>query len=211
MLERTISALIAFGVTNLDDLALLIVWFGAARTPRQVGRVILGQYLGFLALVGLSLPGWLGGQWISPAWLGWLGLLPIGLGLRALLHRTDGDEGAPVMPKGSVILTMALMTIANGGDNIGIYLPFFAGQTRQQLTFTLSLFLIMVALWCAVALWLVRHPRLTPWFDRFGQPGVPIVLIGLGIYIWWDNQAWQVFGETPAKPDYPTRYKSLDR
>ncbi len=193
-MESVIAAVIAFAVTNLDDLALLIVWFSTAKTRSKIGRIILGQYLGFLTLVALSLPGWIGGQWISPAWLGWLGLVPIGLGLRALLTAADDDDAAPAIGRRSLILSVALMTIANGGDNIGIYLPFFAGQSRSQLGLTLGVFLVMVALWCGGALWLVRHPRLMPWIDRFGGRVVPIVLIGLGIYIWWEGEAWRVFG-----------------
>jgi cadmium resistance protein CadD (predicted permease) len=193
-MEQVIAAAIAFGVTNLDDLALLLIWFSTAQTPAQVGRIVVGQYLGFLTLVALSLPGWIGGQWIAPAWLGWLGLLPIGLGFRALITPTDDDDAAPVIGRRSLILSVALMTIANGGDNIGIYLPFLAGQSRSQLSLTLGVFLMMVALWCGGARWLVRHPRLMPLIDRFGDRVVPIVLIGLGIYIWWDNQAWRVFG-----------------
>jgi cadmium resistance protein CadD (predicted permease) len=191
--ETSLAATIAFAVTNLDDLALLIVWFSTAKTRSQVSRIIMGQYLGFLSLVALSLPGWIGGQWISPAWLGWLGLVPIGLGLRGLLTPAAEDSATPIAGR-SLILSVALLTIANGGDNIGIYLPFFAGQSRGQLGLTLGVFLVMVALWCGGALWLVRHPRLIPWIDRFGDRAVPIVLIGLGIYIWWDSQAWRVFG-----------------
>jgi cadmium resistance protein CadD (predicted permease) len=192
--ESLVAAAIAFGVTNLDDLALLLIWFSTAKSRSQVGRIILGQYLGFLTLVALSLPGWIGGQWISPAWLGWLGLLPIGLGLRALLTNSDDSDAAPPIAWRSLILSVALTTIANGGDNIGIYLPFLAGQSRSQLSLTLGVFLIMVALWCSGALWLVRHPRLMPLINRFGDRVVPIVLIGLGIYIWCDNQDWRVFG-----------------
>jgi cadmium resistance transport/sequestration family protein len=190
--ETGIAAAIAFAVTNLDDLALLIIWFSTAKSRSQVGRIILGQYLGFLTLVSLSLPGWIGGQWIAPAWLGWLGLVPIGLGLRALFATDDEGNSATPITRRSLILSVALMTIANGGDNIGIYLPFFAGQSRSQLGLTLGVFLVMVALWCGGALWLVRHSRLMPWIDRFGDRVVPIVLIALGIYIWWDNQAWRV-------------------
>jgi cadmium resistance transport/sequestration family protein len=194
--ETAIAALFAFVVTNLDDLALLILWFSAAQNRSHRMRIILGQYLGFLTLVGLSLPGWFGGQWIVPAWLGWLGLLPIGLGLRALFSRDEEDAPLPTLrgPGWSQITQVAAVTIANGGDNIGIYVPFFARQSGASLGGTLLTFLILVGLWCWLARWLIRHPTVEDGIQRYGDRLIPIGLIGLGLYIWIENQAWKVFG-----------------
>jgi cadmium resistance protein CadD (predicted permease) len=195
--ETAIAALFAFVVTNLDDLALLILWFSAAPTRSQSIRIILGQYLGFLTLVGLSLPGWIGGQWIAPAWLGWLGWLPIGLGLRAMLSRDDDDAAAlPTLrgPGWSQITQVAAVTMANGGDNIGIYVPFFARQSAGSLGVTLLTFLGLVGLWCVLARWLIRHPIMESGIQRYGDRLIPIGLIALGLYIGIENQAWKVFG-----------------
>jgi cadmium resistance protein CadD (predicted permease) len=198
LLESAIAALFAFVVTNLDDLALLILWFSAARSPIQVRQIILGQYLGFLALVGLSLPGWFGGQWLSPAWLGWLGCIPIGIGLKAAFNHRDDDAPVPPRPPSrTLIIQVAAVTIANGGDNIGIYLPFFARQSGPSLGLTLIIFLTLVALWCALARWLIQHPQMEQWIQRYGDRLIPIGLIGLGLYIWIENQSWRIFTPQP--------------
>jgi cadmium resistance transport/sequestration family protein len=194
--ETAIAALCAFVVTNLDDLALLILWFSAAKARSQRWRIVLGQYLGFLTLVGLSLPAWFGGQWIVPAWLGWLGLLPIGLGLRTMFGSDHDDDALPTLrgPGWGQITQVAAVTIANGGDNIGIYVPFFAHQSAASLGVTLLTFLGLVGLWCGLADWLIRHPTVNSGIQRYGDRLIPIGLIGLGLYIWIENQAWKVFG-----------------
>jgi cadmium resistance protein CadD (predicted permease) len=180
---RTITAaIVAFISTNLDDLMLLLVWFGLARSPRQRGLILVGQYIGFLALVLLSLPGFFGGQFIDRDWLKWLGLLPIGLGIKTLLAQDDKDETPPLGK--TIVAQVAAVTMANGADNIGIYVPFFAKQSSAiGLGTTIGIFILMVALWCGVALWLVEYPRLAPVIERYGKVGVPILLIGLGLYI----------------------------
>jgi cadmium resistance protein CadD (predicted permease) len=93
-----LRAIVAFISTNIDDLLLLMLWFGRSRRPRQRRLIVVGQYLGFLALVALSLPGFFGAQFIDPAWLKWLGLLPIGLGIKVLLDRDD-DQAPPILGK----------------------------------------------------------------------------------------------------------------
>jgi cadmium resistance protein CadD (predicted permease) len=192
MLERTITAILAFTATNFDDLALLLLWFGQAQSARQVSQVVVGQYLGFLALLGLSLPGFFGGQWVAGPWLGWLGLLPIAIGLRAWLSPDGEDEPVITPTDRSLVLSVGLVTIANGGDNIGVYVPFLASQTWWSLGLIIGIFLSLVALWCGLALWLARHPKVAPNLDRV-QRLMPIVLIGVGLYVLVENQVWQVF------------------
>jgi cadmium resistance transport/sequestration family protein len=193
MLETTIAAVLAFTATNLDDLALLLLWFGQARSARQVSQVVVGQYLGFLALLIASLPGFFGGQLIARPWLGWLGLLPILIGGRALFSQDDEENQSIAAGNRSWVIAVALTTIANGADNIGIYIPLFASQTWWRLGLTISIFLGLVALWCGGAFWLARHPKVAPRLDRYSRL-VPIVLIGLGLYIFVENRAWRVFG-----------------
>lgn len=201
--STVLTGAIAFAATNIDDLFVLMLFFSqAAFSPTQI---YLGQYLGFSGIVGCSLIGFLGGLLIPQAWIGLLGLLPIVLGIRAIVTREDGDEiqGA-TLPSNAItkfllrffqpqILSVAIVTFANGGDNIATYIPLFASLDGQRLTIVLAVFLILVAVWGAIANWLARHPAIAPVLERYNRILVPIVLIGLGIYILIENETWQIF------------------
>ena len=81
---------------------------------------------------------------------------------------------------------MAAVTFANGGDNIGIYMPLFASSNAGQLGVILAVFYALVAVWCIIGLYVGRHPLVVGLLNRYGNKLVPVVLIALGIYILWD-------------------------
>lgn len=75
------------------------------------------------------------------------------------------------------------MTFANGGDNLGIYIPLFASSTLAELLLTVALFLVLVAVWCVVGWRLTQQPQVAASLARCGHVVMPLVLIGLGVYI----------------------------
>src|SRR5262247_3174449 len=127
-LKSLVIGIVSFVGTNIDDIFVLTLFFSQARVDRW--RVIAGQYLGFLALVAISLIGYFARLIIPPAWIGLLGLVPIALGVRAFIKR---DEfGTRQIKSSSGVLSVAAVTFANGGDNIGIYMPLFASSDQIQ-------------------------------------------------------------------------------
>lgn len=117
-------AVAMFAVTNVDDLVLLAVFFGQAAGRRGELKVVAGQFLGFAAILAASVAGALGAGLLPDGAVRWLGVLPVLLGIRAAWqawHRDD-DEPAPA----SGVLAVAAVCFANGGDNIGVYVPAFA-------------------------------------------------------------------------------------
>jgi cadmium resistance protein CadD (predicted permease) len=223
------SAIAAFVATNLDDLVILMLLFAAVSKPgspanlarREMRRqdIYSGQYLGFIALVLASLPGFIGGQILPRSWIGWLGLVPIALGLKALWdNRGDSSEAESIQaqsiqalpPKALAAmlqrfgarvwfnprwltpqtLGIAALTVANGADNISIYLALFASCTSLQLSLTLAVFLPMVWVWCRGAEYLVTHRALGSLLNRYGSALMPWVLIALGGSIIWEH-LWQ--------------------
>ena len=197
------TAAIAFAATNIDDLLVLMLFFSQPSFTKT--QIYLGQYLGLGGIVVCSLVGFLGGLLIPQAWIGLLGFLPIFLGIRAIVSREEGDEiqGA-TLPNNAItkfllrfiqpqILSVAIVTFANGADNIATYIPLFASLDWQRLAIVLAVFLILVAVWCAIANGLANHPAIAPVLERYNRVLVPIVLIGLGIYILIENEAWRVF------------------
>lgn len=76
-----------------------------------------------------------------------------------------------------------MVTIANGGDNIAVYVPLFARRSILELATMGATFFVLVAVWCSAA-WRVRTlPLVARVLDRWGHVLAPIVLIGLGVYI----------------------------
>jgi len=189
-LEAIGLGIIAFASTNLDDIFLLVAFFSdPAFSPRQV---VTGQYLGIGLLVLASAAGALAALVIPPAWVGLLGLLPILIGIRRLIERGAVDPGSLELKDGSPpgfrpvissrVLAVAAVTLANGGDNIGIYVPLFA-QAPAQIPGFVVVFAVMTGAWCLVGHYLVTHRLVGEPIRRAGQLLLPYLLIGLGVFI----------------------------
>jgi len=199
-LSSTIAiAISAFAATNIDDILVLTVLFAQVSSQFCPRHIVTGQYLGFSAIILVSLPGFLGGQVIPAKWIALLGLLPIALGIHALFSNSETDEIQTISESATNLrspllhwltrwiapqtLQVAAITVANGGDNISIYLPLFASLNSAKLLVTLTVFFSLVAVWCCASARLATHPKIAPILTRFGDRLVPLVLIGLGIFI----------------------------
>ena len=180
-----LTGIVSFAATNIDDIFILMLFFSQTSEAFRNWHVVVGQYLGFAALVALSILGSLGVLIVPEEWIGLLGLVPIFLGIRALTHlrgnAEDEEERKPI--EGSGIWGVATVTFANGGDNIGIYVPLFASVGYTRMGMIVSVFFALVAVWCYVGYKLGSHPTVAEKIDRYGHIVVPFVLVGLGIYI----------------------------
>jgi len=163
--QALVTGLTAFVATNVDDIVILMLFFAQVNATFRPRHIVAGQYLGFLILIAASLPGFFGGLIIPRAWIGLLGFVPIAIGISQLLNRDSESVQAvssqvpsagtwlPLLSSllGSQTYQVAAVTIANGGDNIGIYLPLFASSSLPNLTVVLSVFFAMLGVWCALA------------------------------------------------------------
>jgi cadmium resistance transport/sequestration family protein len=181
---------VLFASTDIDDLFVLIGFFALARFRAR--NVIIGQYLGIGALVVVSVVGSLISLVLPSAYVGLLGVLPTLIGVHKLfdLARGASDEEAQARERGSgaigQIASVAVTTVANGGDNIGAYTPLFATWSVSRIAVVVAVFFVMTALWLAVAHWLVNHPRVGAPVRRYGHVAVPFVLIALGLFILYE-------------------------
>lgn len=179
----------AFAATNVDDLLLLTMFFGDRRFRAR--HVFIGQALGIGILVLISLAGAALALALPERWIGLLGLVPIALGVRELIARRDGaDESpqpelrlAPATNGWQRAAAVAAVTVANGGDNIGVYAPLFAGRPAAQVALLLAVFGVMLAVWLFAAHYLARRSAVAPGIHRAATKLVPYILIGLGTLI----------------------------
>jgi cadmium resistance protein CadD (predicted permease) len=175
------AAAVVFAATDIDDIVILTLFFVAARTtgrPRT-WEIIAGQYLGIGALAVASAV-IAGGLLVVPdPWTGLLGLLPIALGVRAL--RSSGDDEAPAVVTGA--LGVAGVTIANGADNVAVYVPVFRALGVADSVVFLLVFVLLIALWCVAGAWLGGHRRVVRLVERAGAWLVPTIFIAIGLVI----------------------------
>jgi cadmium resistance transport/sequestration family protein len=194
LLTAISTGMTAFTATNLDDILILLLFFSQVNAVFRRRHIVFGQYLGFTALVLASLPGFFGRLIFPPDWIGMLGLLPIAIGLSRLLNPETDDSEAEVELEQSEnsffssflspqTYSVAAVTVANGGDNIGIYVPLFASNTLESLAVILAVFFGMVGVWCYAAYRLIQMRAIADTLTRYGNQLVPFVLIGLGIGI----------------------------
>ncbi len=149
-MEILLTGIVAFASTNIDDIFILALFFGNSRF--KDAEVVLGQYAGIMALIAISLTGSLLGLVIAPPYIGLLGLFPVYLGVKGVIGlqgrqpQADGIADAEARSHSSHVLSVASVTIANGGDNVGIYVPLFAPLSPFEKTVMVLIFLLMVTL-----------------------------------------------------------------
>ena len=85
------------------------------------------------------------------------------------------------------VYNVAAVTVANGTDNISIYVPLFASRTWESLLVILGVFFVLVGVLCYVAYKLTRNKAIADVLPRYGNNFMPFVLIGLGAFIMVDS------------------------
>ncbi|MCD9015062.1 cadmium resistance transporter [Parachryseolinea silvisoli] len=190
MLENIITSLLAFVSTNIDDIFILMLFYG--RRKQKPIDIVLGQYLGIGTLVLVSFVGAAIGSLIDQKYIGLLGLFPIYLALKNVQQQGNWNDEVPLRT-GAGIIAIAGVTIANGGDNIGVYVPLLTTMTVVAKVYMVVVFAMMTYVWCMAARYLARHPVVASYLDRFGNIITPLVLFGLGIFILWESGSFLLF------------------
>ncbi|MBP2371440.1 cadmium resistance transporter [Pseudonocardia parietis] len=175
-----------FAVTNIDDIVVVSLFFAQGAGHRgATTRIVAGQYLGFTAILVAALAATFGATFLPETVRAYFGLLPLLLGLRAAwaLWRGDDDDDAPASNGGPALLTVATVTFANGGDNIGVYVPVFVTVGTASLLVYAAVFLVLVGALCAAGKFLATRAPIARALSRWGHILLPLVLIALGIVI----------------------------
>jgi cadmium resistance protein CadD (predicted permease) len=173
--------------TDLDDVLVLLGFFADPRF--SIRHIVAGQFLGIAILYGVSVAGSCVSLIMPAAFIGLLGLVPIAMGLKSAseLLRPD-DPREPSADGGSAaerttIAAVVAVTVANGGDNISVYIPLFALRSGPDIALMGAAFAVMTAFWLCLAYWLTRHRTIGAPVRRYTRVLMPFVFVTLGIFI----------------------------
>jgi len=191
MIAAAVTSVLSFISTNIDDIFILMLFFAQETKPSQKRQIVYGQYLGIFSTVAVSMAGAWILKLISLERLHFLGLVPLGMGIREIVKHFKEEDGSenpekePVSIKKekNLLWSVMLLAIANGADNLGVYIPLFAGYHAGQMVVVCSVFAVMIGLWCLLAEKIVSFEQLGNILRKYRYVIVPVVLIGLGLHI----------------------------
>jgi cadmium resistance protein CadD (predicted permease) len=184
-------ATLLFISTNVDDVVLVVAFLANPRF--RASEVTAGQLAGMAVLYGVSVAASLVSVAVAPEHVAWLGLVPIALGIKELLEwfrgEDDADDDAPASATHSAagvfsrVFTVAAVTIANGGDNLGVYITVFAVRSGTDVALIGVVFAVLTVALCLLAHWLVNHSVFSAKLRKYARRSVPFVLIAIGAWI----------------------------
>ena len=194
MFSTVITAAVLYIATAVDLLVILLIFFARANTRKEYRDIYIGQYLGSVILILVSLFLAFVLNYVPEKWvLGLLGLIPIYLGIKvAIYDDCEGEKRAKkeLDEKGlsKLVGIVALVTVAScGADNIGLFVPYFTTINNYELVITLITFLILIFILVFTAQKLANIPGLGEIIERFSRWIMSIVYIGLGLFIIIEN------------------------
>ncbi|HET5712288.1 TPA: CadD family cadmium resistance transporter [Streptococcus pneumoniae] len=199
--QTIISAIGVYISTSIDYLIILIILFAQLSQNKQKWHIYAGQYLGTGLLVGASLVAAYVVNFVPEEWMvGLLGLIPIYLGIRFAIVGEDAEEEEEEIIErleqskaNQLFWTVTLLTIASGGDNLGIYIPYFASLDWSQILVALLVFVIGIIIFCEISRVLSSIPLIFETIEKYERIIVPLVFILLGLYIMYENGTIETF------------------
>lgn len=204
MVQNVVTSIILYSGTAVDLLIILMLFFAKRKSRKDIINIYLGQFLGSVSLIFLSLLFAFVLNYIpSKEILGLLGLIPIFLGLKVLL--LGDSDGEAIAKDGlrkdnkNLIFLVAMITFAScGADNIGVFVPYFTTLNLVNLIVTLLTFLVMIYLLVFSAQKLAQVPSVGETLEKYSRWFIAVVYLGLGMYILIENNSfdmlWAVLG-----------------
>ena len=198
MIQNIVTSIILYSGTAVDLLIILMLFFAKRKSRKDIINIYLGQFLGSVSLIFLSLLFAFVLNYIpSKEILGLLGLIPIFLGLKVLL--LGDSDGEAIAKDGlrkdnkNLIFLVAMITFAScGADNIGVFVPYFITLSLANLIVALLTFLVMIYLLVFSAQKLAQVPSVGETLEKYSRWFIAVVYLGLGMYILIENNSFDM-------------------
>ena len=81
------------------------------------------------------------------------------------------------------ILYVYFLTLANGADNVSVYIPLFTNLSAVEIITVIVIFVMLIGFWCFLGMKIGQYPLIRKFLEKYKDVLIPVVFIGLGIYI----------------------------
>ncbi|KAL8369940.1 hypothetical protein RB595_000344 [Gaeumannomyces hyphopodioides] len=211
----------SFAVTNIDDIFVLVTFFAEASTSNSITplMITIGQYIGFTVIIIVSMIGFGASLLLPSEPIGFLGLLPILLGIWGLLDLLPSKEepedsntavestaaAASFTVGVKTILKVSTVTVTNGGDNIGTYVPLFSQAKGAEIAVYVVTYYILLGVWCLAAFLVMKQKHILRAAQRYARVVVPFLYMGLGVFIIVKSECypWSIERIDDTNPAHP--------
>ena len=194
MITTILTAATIYVATGIDYLVILILLFSQIKKGEEI-HIWIGKYVGTIIVIGASLLVSLGvANLIPQQWvIGLLGLLPIYLGIKIWIKGEQDEDESNILSLFSsgrfnqLFLTVTFIVLSSSADDFSIYVPYFTTLNGTEIIVSIIVFLIMIGVLLYVGYRLAHLEFVSEKIEKYERWIVPIVFIGLGIYIMYEN------------------------
>ena len=182
-METVLKTFISFITTNLDDLCIMAVLFAANGKNRHL-QIHLGHFLGMAFLVSLSLFISLGAKFVLGEHIRLLGIVPVIMGIKYYMdasRRKESGSEEPAASSAGLVIGTALITAANGADNVAVYTSLFSSFAGNDIVLSLLLFAVLTMLLGILSEKLLDAGPVKVFINRYSRYFVPILLAAIGV------------------------------
>lgn len=189
-----LTAVAVYVATGIDYLIILVILFSQIKKGQEK-HIWIGQYLGtaiiiaVCLLIALGIVNLIPQQWV----LGLLGLIPLYLGIKFYMKGEEEEDEDSILSLFSsnrfnhLFLTVAFIVLASSADDFSIYIPYFTALNTIEIGIAITVFFIMVGVLCLISYRLASVSYVSEKIEKYERWIVPIVFIGLGIFILIEN------------------------
>lgn len=128
-------------------------------------------------------------QWI----IGLLGLLPLYMGVKIWTQGEEDEDESDILSLFSpgrfnlLFVTVTFIVLSSSADDFSIYIPYLASLNMIEIFTAIIVFLIMVGILCSISYRLASINFVSEKIEKYERWIVPVVFIGLGVYIMYEN------------------------
>ena len=175
----------SYALTNVDNLLILTTLCSDAR---RRGAAVGGFLVAAVFVLAVSYAARLLDGVLAPAYLGYLGILPLALGLRLAIMGPSGPGERTVAASTPAI---AVLLIANSSDTIAAFAPLIAESSRAARLALVAGYALAAVVWLTIMLTVSKQAeirfRSSDRARRIAHYFAATTMIVIGSYILWDT------------------------